>query len=283
MINKHSIYYHAFQQIMKNKLALFSLIIILIYVLLAILVSLGVVAKNVNEKVAEPFLRPSLEHPLGTDALGRDIFNQVLYGAKVAIMVGIITSIIAIPIGVVLGSIAGYFGGWIDDIIVWFYSTLASIPGLLLILALTLVVGRGLTGVYISIGLATWVSLCRIIRAETIKIKNLEFVQAAKALGVPDIVIIFRHILPNVMHLVLIYFALQFVYAIKSEVILSYIGVGAQSQPSWGLIIQDAQNYLFVGYWYGFAGATIAMFILILALNIFSDALRDALDPKFKN
>ncbi len=281
-MKKHSFWQIVWRQIRGNKLAMVSLAVIIFYTLVAIAVASGLIAADPNQRVGGIYEDPSWQHLLGTDVHGRDIFTQVVYGTKIAMSVGLLTSVIAIPIGVILGCIAGFFGGLVDELIVWFYSTLAAIPGLLLILALSLVFGRGLTGVYISIGLATWVSLCRLIRGETMKLKNQEFVQAARVIGISKISIIFRHIIPNIMHLVIIYFALQFVFAIKSEVILSYIGVGVQDKPSWGLIIQQAQNRLFIGDWYGFAGATLAMFIIVLALNIFSDALRDASDPKFK-
>lgn len=282
IFSSKGLYAHAFKKIISNKLALISLVVILLYVLIALAVAAGILAGNIQAEVGDPNMGPSAQHWLGTDSLGRDSFTRVIYSTKIAMQVGLITSMIAIPIGVVLGLIAGYYGGFIDEIIVWFYTTIASIPGLLLILALTLVLGRGLMGVFISIGLSTWVSLCRLIRSETMKLKTLEYVQASKAIGVSNLKIIFHHILPNTMHLVIIYFALQFVYAIKSEVILSYIGVGVQNSASWGLIIKDAQNRLFIGQWHAFAGATVAMFFLVLAFNIFSDALRDAFDPKFK-
>lgn len=270
------------RQIWRNKLAMISLAVIILYTLVAIAVALGWIAPNPNQRVGGIYEEPSMQHLLGTDVHGRDIFTQVVYGTKIAMSVGLITSVIAIPIGVLLGCVAGFFGGYIDEFIVWLYSTVAAIPGLLLIMALSLVFGRGLTGMYISIGLATWVSLCRLIRGETLKLKNQEFIQAARVIGISKFMIIIRHIIPNIMHLVIIYFALQFVFAIKTEVILSYIGIGVQDKPSWGLIINQAQNRLFVGDWYGFAGATVAMFVIVLALNIFSDALRDASDPKFK-
>ncbi len=279
---KNSFWFIVWRQIRRNKLAMASLVIIIFYTVIAIAVAMGWIAAHPNQRVAMPYEAPSLQHPLGADVHGRDIFTQVIYGTRIAMGVGLITSIIAIPIGVVLGCIAGYFGGWVDECIVWLYSTVAAIPGLLLIMALSLVFGRGLTGMYVSIGLATWVSLCRLIRGETLKLKNQEFVQAAQVIGVSRRMIIARHIVPNIMHLVIIYFALQFVFAIKTEVILSYIGIGVQDKPSWGLIIQQAQNRLFMGDWYGFAGATVAMFLIVLALNLFSDGLRDASDPKFK-
>ncbi|MFP4521623.1 MAG: ABC transporter permease, partial [Fibrobacterota bacterium] len=193
----------------------------------------------------------------------------------------LITTLIAIPIGVFFGALAGYYRGKVDEIIVWFYSTLDSIPYLLLLLALTMVLGRGIGSVYLAIGLTSWVGICRVVRAEFIKQKELDFVQAARAVGTGDFRIIFFHILPNVIHLVLINFSLRFVSAIKSEVILSYLGLGAQQEPSWGIMISDARLELIGrGVYWQLAAATAAMFFIILAFNVFNDSLRDALDPK---
>jgi peptide/nickel transport system permease protein len=195
--------------------------------------------------------------------------------------IGLVTSFIAIPIGVFLGALGGYFGGKIDEFIVWFYTTVDSIPDLLKIIAMSFVMGRGIITVYIAIGATTWVGLCRLIRAEFMKHKNRDYVFAAEALGAGHTRRMFTHILPNVFHIILINFSLRFVLAIKTEVILSYLGLGVEpGQPSWGVMIDDAKLELARGVWWQLAGASFAMFGLILAFNIFGDALRDALDPK---
>ena len=226
---------------------------------------------------------PSEEFWFGTDLFGRDVFRKTLYGVRTALMIGVITSLIAIPIGLVLGAVAGYFGGIVDEIIVWFYSAVSSIPSLLLILSLSLLFGRGLKGFYLAIGLTSWVTLCRLVRGEVIKLKNMEYVQSARALGASHTRIIFLHIVPNLLHLVIINFTLRFCYAIKAEVILSYLGIGVElGQPSWGNMIQSARQELQAGVWWQFTAATVAMFIIVLAFNLFGDALRDALDPRLK-
>jgi peptide/nickel transport system permease protein len=152
----------------------------------------------------------------------------------------------------------------------------------MLIMSMSFVFGKGLTAVYLALGLTGWVNLCRLIRSEVMKHKNREYVQAAQALGGGHFRKLFIHILPNVMHLVIINASLQFQTAIKYEVILSYLGIGVQGQPSWGLMIDDAKLELAKGVWWQLAGATIAMFFILLALNLLGDALRDALDPKLK-
>jgi len=227
-------------------------------------------------------LRNLLRHPLGTDGLGRDVLQRTIQGARIAFQVGIVTSLIAIPIGLVLGLIAGYFGGRVDDVIVWLYSTFASIPGLLFILAVAMVVGRGLTGVYLGIGLTTWVGLCRLIRGEVIKHRGRPYVEAARALGFGHVRIMFRHILPNVFHIVLVTFTLRFPAAVNTEVIMSFLGIGVQGEPSWGIMISNARLRLWHGIWWELAAATVAIFGIVLAFNLLGDALRDALDPRLR-
>jgi peptide/nickel transport system permease protein len=220
--------------------------------------------------------------PLGTDGLGRDVFLRLVQGTRIAFYVGIITSLIAIPIGVVLGLMAGYFGGRTDDVIVWLYSTFASIPGLLFILAIAMVVGRGLQGVYFGIGLTTWVGLCRLIRGEVIKHKSRAYVLAARALGLGHTRIMFRHILPNVFHIVIVTFTLRFPAAIGTEVFMSLLGIGVVGEPSWGVMISNARLRLWHGVWWEMAFVTLAIFGIVLAFNLLGDALRDALDPRLR-
>lgn len=223
-----------------------------------------------------------LTHPMGTDGLGRDVFQRLVQGTRIAYQVGIITSLIAIPIGVLLGCLAGYFGGRTDDFIVWLYSTFAAIPGLLFILAIAMVVGQGLLGVYLGIGLTMWVGLCRLIRGEVIKHKDRPYVTAAHALGVGHTRIIFRHILPNVFHVVIVTFTLRFPAAIGTEVFLSFLGIGVQGEPSWGIMISNARLRLWHGVWWEMAFVTAAIFFIVLAFNLLGDALRDALDPRLR-
>ena len=182
-----------------------------------------------RERLAQG-VRNLCSHPFGTDNLGRDVFQRTVQGARIAFQVGIITSCIAIPIGVILGCLAGYFGGRTDDFIVWLYSTFASIPGLLFILAVAMVAGKGLLGVYLGIGLTTWVGLCRLIRGEVMKHKARSYVLAARVLGFSHFRIMFRHILPNIFHIVIISFSLRFPAAISTEV---FITVSFTGRPPW--------------------------------------------------
>ncbi len=297
----------AWRQIRRNRLAMVCLTVIVLYSCVAAYAEgvywyYRIAQKQAPYKVVDfnnHFATPSLRNPLGTDALGRDIFLQVVQGTRVAFEVGILTSIIAIPIAVLLGAIAGYFGKKTDDLIVYVYTVFDSVPGLLFIFAVIIVfrglltntVGGqslsryfdpGVVAAAMGIGLTTWVGLCRLIRGEYIKHRDRQYVLAAKALGASPFAVMFRHILPNVMHLIIINFSLRFPGAILTEVVLSYLGIGVAGEPSWGIMISDSKVRLWQGHWYELGGATFAMFIIVWAFNIFGDSLRDALDPKLR-
>lgn len=278
----NSLWKDAFLRLAKDKWALASLIIVLVYALVAIFSSLGIIASGWAQEVGASNLPPSAEHWFGTDIFGRSVLTKVIRGTQVAMSVGLATSLIAIPIGVFLGAIAGYFGGWVDDMITWLYTTFSSIPNIMLLISITMILGKGLFAVYVALGATSWVTLCRLIRGEVMKHKEREYVQAAGAIGGGHMRKLFLHILPNVTHIVIINTSLQFQVAIKSEVILSYLGLGVQGEPSWGTMIDDAKLELARGVWWQLAGATLAMFLVVLAFNLLGDALRDALDPKLK-
>lgn len=228
------------------------------------------------------FEPPGRAYWMGTDALGRDVFSRLLQGARIAFRVGIITSLIAIPIGVLLGSLAGYFGGRVDAAIVWLYSTFAAIPGLLFILAIAMIAGKGLLGVYLGIGLTMWVGVCRLIRAEVMKQRAMPYVMAARVLGYSHTRILFRHILPNVSHVIIVAFTLRFPASIGTEVFMSFLGLGVQGEPSWGVMINNARLRLWQGVWWEMTFVTLAVLLIVLAFNLLGDALRDALDPRVR-
>ena len=226
---------------------------------------------------------PSAEHWLGTDNLGRPVALRLVQGARIAFHVGIMTSLIAIPLGVFLGLLGGYFGGKVDSVVVWLCATVASMPGLLFILAISLVVGQGLLGIYLGIGLTTWVGVCRTIRAETMKHRDRAYVQAAKVLGYSHARIMFRHILPNVAHIILIQFSIRFPSAVSTEVFISFLGIGVQGEPSWGVMINNARLRLWQGVWWEMTFTTLAIFTLVLVFNHLADYLRDRLDPALRS
>ncbi|MCK4563794.1 MAG: ABC transporter permease [Verrucomicrobia bacterium] len=286
-----SLWGDAWLRLKKNRMALFCLGLVLFFSALAIY---GEVVYRYHDLMdATPAYQqtnldlahqpPGMEHWMGTDGLGRDVMARLVQGVRIAFMVGIITSLIAIPIGVFLGCLAGYYGGRVDDFIVWLYNTFASMPGLLFILAIAMVVGKGLVGIYLGIGLTTWVGICRLVRGEVIKHKDQSYVQAARALGLSSGRIIFKHILPNIMHVIIITFTLRFPAAVGTEVVMSFLGIGVQGEPSWGLMINSARMRLWQGMWWEMTFVTLAVFLLVLAFNLLGDALRDALDPRLND
>jgi peptide/nickel transport system permease protein len=225
-----------------------------------------------------------LQHPhahwLGTDILGRDVFLQALRGARVALLVGGLTSLIAIPLALLFGVAAGYRGGRVDDVVFFVISTLASMPGLLLLIALIMALGRGPVQVCVALGVTGWVSFARLSRGETLKLRELDYVQAARALGVSELRIVLRHIVPNLMHLVVITFVLMFSGLVLSEAVLSWLGLGIDG--SWGQMIDQARDELSRDpiIWWNLSAASAALFGLILAVNLVGDAVRDILDPR---
>ncbi len=281
-MKQHSLWRDSWGRLYQDKWAILALAIVVVYSLTALLSFMGIIASDWAREVGGSNLPPSADHWFGTDIFGRDVLQKVIRGTRVAMSVGLATSLIAIPVGVVLGALAGYFGGWIDDLITWLYTTFSSIPNIMLLISITMILGKGLFAVYVALGATSWVTLCRLIRGEVMKHKEREYVQAASAIGGGHMRKLFRHILPNVTHIIIINTSLQFQVAIKSEVILSYLGLGVQGEPSWGTMIDDAKLELSRGVWWQLAGATLAMFIIVLAFNILGDALRDSLDPKLK-
>ena len=225
-----------------------------------------------------------LDHPgrhlLGTDILGRDVLHVMLDGTRIALLVGGFTSLLVIPLALLVGVSAGYFGKRIDDVAFFVMSVLMSIPDLLLLIALIMAMGRGPLQVCIAMGVTSWVGFCRIVRGETFKLRELDYVEAARALGVSDLKLIWRHILPNLMHLVVITFVLTFSGLVLSEAILSYLGIGIDG--SWGQMIDQARDELARDpiIWWNLAAASAALFGLILAVNFVGDAVRDVLDPR---
>lgn len=277
-----SLWQHAWGSLLSSKMTVISMIIIGVYIIVAILATFGLIASDWSAEVGSSYMAPNFSEWFGTDIFGRSVLTKTIKGTQVAMSIGLFTAVISTVIGVFLGAIAGYFGGKTDEIIVWFYTTFASIPNIMKLVAISFILGKGLFAIYLALGLSNWVHLCRLIRGEVIRHKDREYVQAAGAIGAGHFRKLFKHIVPNVFHIVIINFSLQFQTAIKSEVILSYLGLGAQSVPSWGTMINDSKLELARDVWWQLAAATFAMFLVVLAFNILGDALRDALDPKLK-
>ncbi|MCF8058604.1 MAG: ABC transporter permease [Bacteriovoracaceae bacterium] len=277
-----SLWHHAWDSLISDRTTVIAMSIVLIYSVVALLSTTGLIVSDWSKEVGPSYAPPSSEFLFGLDIFGRSVFAKTIKATEIAMSVGLVTGVLTVLIGVTLGSLAGYYGGKVDEVLVWFYTTVSSVPGIMLLISIAFIVGKGILAVYLSLGLTSWTGLFRLIRGEFIRHKDREYVQAATAIGGGDFRKIFKHILPNVFHIVIINFSLQFQFAIKSEVILSYLGLGVQGVPSWGTMINDAKLELARGNWWQLAAATAAMMVVVLAFNILGDSLRDALDPKLK-
>ncbi|MEO7246346.1 MAG: ABC transporter permease [Rubrivivax sp.] len=221
--------------------------------------------------------------PLGGDRFGRDVLSKAVKGTEISVFVGVLASLVATTIGTVLGALSGFFGRRVGDFLEWLYNVFEAIPGILLIFAFAAVFGRGILTVVLILGLTGWTGLYRQVRAEFLKHGSREYVRAAEAIGASTWSRMFKHILPNISHVILVRMSLLVVGFIKAEVILSYLGLGVGVEDvSWGTMLAEAQAELILGYWWQLAAATVFMALFVTAFSLLADAVRDALDPKLR-
>jgi peptide/nickel transport system permease protein len=242
-------------------------------------------------------------HVFGTDKVGQDVFYQILKSVRTALVIGLVTTLVTLPLAILLGILAGYFRGWVDDVIQYLYTTLSSIPSVLLIAAAVLMMqviidthpqwfataaeraDMRLLALCFILGLTSWTGLCRLLRGETLKLRELEYIQAAQAFGVADLRILLRHILPNLMHIVIIALVMDFSSLVLAEAVLSYVGIGVDpTMISFGTMINNARMELAREpmVWWSLVSAFVFMFTLVLAANLLADAVRDAFDPRME-
>lgn len=259
--------------------------LIVVGVLLVAVVGPALVMDPYAQDISSRLLAPGQSsgagfHPLGTDALGRDLLAQLVWGARVSLLVGLLAVFMSGLIGVVLGLIAGHCGGAIDNVIMRVVDIFMAMPFLILVLALAAVLGAGIRNIVLALALLGWVSYTRIVRGEVLALRQQEFIDAARSIGVPDRRIMFRHILPNAMSSVIVLATLELGRMILSEASVSYLGFGVQPPtPAWGVMTADGQQYIYSAWWVAvFPG--IAILITVLGANMLGDWLRDRFDPR---
>lgn len=272
----------AWQRLKRDKLAMFGLFLIVGIFLMAIFgPMLSPYAYDEQDfLISNEF--PSWAHPFGTDMFGRDMFVRVMYGARISLAVGLMASLINLTIGVIYGSISGFVGGRTDDVMMRIVDTIRSVPTMIYVILLMVVVGPGLKSIFITLGINYWTNMARIVRAEIMRVKNEEFVLAARVIGASPARMLLRHLIPNAMGPILVTLTFCIPQAIFAEAFLSFVGLGVSApMASWGVLSSDAMNALMV-YPYQLFFPAMAISLTILAFNFFGDGLRDALDPRLR-
>ncbi len=281
--NESGYYRDAFNRLLKNKAAIICFLVICFLVIVAIFAPLFATHDPYKNVLKETLQKPSMNHLLGTDENGRDLYSRIIYGTRVSLSVGLISQSVALVIGVLLGAIAGYYGGIIDAIISRTIEIFSAFPDLLFAIGMMFALGPGIVNLFIALGLLSWTSIARIVRGQILQLKEKEFVEASIASGNSNLNIIFSHLLPNCVSSIIVLTTIGIPSAILSEAALSFLGLGVQApQASWGSTIHSAQQYIRILPVYSLAPG-VAIIITVLAFNILGDALRDALDPRLKN
>jgi ABC-type dipeptide/oligopeptide/nickel transport systems, permease components len=276
-----SLWAKAWYKFRRDHIGMASLGVVLVYFLVALGVWLGLWGQGWSQVDGPMWAPPGPDYWLGTNIIGQDIFERAIYSTRTAFEVGLVVAVLSTLLGGLLGALAGYFSNrWADELILWLMGVLDAIPFFLFVAALAYALQGNPYAMHIAMIATFWTTTARLVRGEVIKLKNFEFVEAARAIGLPRRLIIFRHILPNTFHILLVQATIVFVGAIKSEVILSFLGLGVTDGVSWGLMIAESTQEVQAGHFSNFVTASTFLFVLVMAFNMFSDALQDALDPK---
>lgn len=279
---KEKFFKEALRSIKKNRMAAVGGITILLIILIAVFAPLITPYDPYIVDLNNQFIRPNLVHLLGTDMFGRDVLARIIYGARISLLIGLVPTTITMVIGTILGVISGYYGGKLDFIIMNIVNMVLAFPSLLLAMVVMYTLGASLLNIFIALSIVGWGGTARVVRAQTLSYKNKEFIEAARAIGIKDIVIMMKHILPNCIPQLLVLFTLNIPGSILSEASLSFLGVGAKPPASsWGLMVSNGKEYLFNAPWVAIAPG-VAILIVVLAFNFLGDGLRDTLDPYLK-
>jgi peptide/nickel transport system permease protein len=271
---------HRFRQ---NRLAVVGLIVIVLYAVLALAAPVAAPHDPYAMSADAMLAAPGAEYRLGADPFGRDIFSRLMYGARISLMVGAIAAGIALVAGTIMGLLAGYCGRWVDAVLSRIMDILFSFPDILLALVIMAILGPSTVNVMIAIGIVYTPIFARIARASTLSVKEAAFVEAARSMGVRPVMIMWRHILPNITAPLIIQTTLSFAFAILAEAALSFLGLGVEPDaPSWGIMLNEGKNWMEHAWWVAvFPG--VAITLAVLSFNVLGDGLRDALDPKLRS
>ncbi len=265
----------------RDRIGMLALGVVLLYFVAALGVWLGWWAGGWGDLTGVKWEAVSRAHWFGTNIIGQDIFHRAIYSTATAFEVGLVVALVATAIGAVLGAVAGFFVGTVlDDVLLWCMGVLDAIPFYLFVAAVAYALTGNAWAMHVAMVATFWVGTARLIRGEVIKLRGMEYVLAAHSIGVSQVAIIFRHILPNTSHILLVQASITFVSAIKAEVILSFLGIGIRDGMSWGLMIDESTKEVLAGFYNNFLAASLLMFGLVMAFNAVADALQDALDPR---
>ncbi|WP_232699126.1 ABC transporter permease [Brevibacillus daliensis] len=279
---KETFWQDVFKSLRKDRMAMAGGTIIALFILVAIFAPYLAPYNPYEVSLDLQFQKPSMEYWLGTDMFGRDVLSRIIYGSRISLLIGIVPSLITMLIGIIFGIIAGYFGRKTDFIIMTVSDMVLSFPSLLLAMVVMYTLGASLLNIFIALSIVGWAGTARVVRAQTLSLKNKEFVESARAIGVKPSIIMIRHILPNCIPQLLVLFTLEIPGSILSEASLSFLGVGAQPPASsWGLMVSNGKEFLFNAPWVAISPG-IAILVIVLAFNFLGDGLRDALDPYLK-
>ncbi len=267
------------RMVRENKLAVISFGVIILFVLAAVFAPLLTPYTYDEMDLANRLAPPSAAHLLGTDEGGRDVFTRLLYGARVSLLIGIVPTLLSMAIGAALGILAGFAGGKTDTVIMRIADVMLAFPSILLAMVLMYMLGDGLINIFLTLSIVNWASVARVVRAETLRLKELEYVEAARVTGVSRSKILLRHILPNCIPTLIVLFTLNVPSSILTESGLSFLGLGVQPPAaSWGLMVNQGRQYLYTAPWLSFAPC-VAIMLTVLAFNFLGDGLRDVMDP----
>lgn len=269
------------QRLKSDRYGMGGLIIVTFFAIVALCVWTGLLGQGWSEVSGDRFETASTSHWFGTNLLGQDILQRTLFGTATAFEVGLMVTICSTLLGTMLGGLAGWYShGWLDEVILWCKGVLDSIPFYLFAAAVAFALQGSPWAMHLAMIITFWTTTARIIRGEVMRIKQREFIEAARAIGLPGLKIVFRHVIPNTFHILLVQGTIVFVAAINTEVILSFLGLGIQDGISWGLMLAESSQEVLAGHFGNFIAAGTSLFILLMGFNLLADALQDALDTR---